>query len=45
MYDTAKKEKARANKCTDSRDLYNLPHHIGMGWEELAFDDDDSSMS
>ena len=33
------KNKAQAYNFTDSNGTFNLPHHIGMVWEELAFDD------
>ena len=32
------KEKARAYTFT-TQGIFNLPHHIGMVWQELAFDD------
>ena len=27
------------SKSVDAGFLFNLPHHIGMAWEEVAFDD------
>ena len=34
-----RRKKAWAYTFTNSRNFFNLPHHIGMVWEELAFDD------
>ena len=32
-------ENARAYTFIDSRDIFNLQHHIGMVGEQLTFDD------